>query len=142
MPELDVFDSLGNFTAAFKFKIVEYLKTIPLSDEQVESITKALTAILREALLLDAEKHQKMVDDAIGPLVFKIQELEKTVESHENQAKGMLKLIKGAIALIAFIATLVTIYQANKPDPNTVLFEQVLKEIRHASAIPSPTNHP
>lgn len=142
MPELDVFDSLGNFTAAFKFKIAEYLKTIPLSDEQVESITKALTAILREALLLDAEKHQKMVDDAIGPLVFKIQELEKTVESHENQAKGMLRLIKGVIGVVAFIATLVTIYQANRSDPTTELLQQLLKEVKHANTAPAITVRP
>lgn len=142
MPEVDVFDSQGNFTAGFKFKITEYLRTIPLSDEQVESITKALTTILRSAIDTNAQGQQVKFDKVLEPLVEKVKALEGIVEAHENQAKGMLRLIKGVIGVAAFVATLVTIYQANKSDPTTELLQQLLKEVKHANTLPVSINHP
>jgi hypothetical protein len=140
MAENTVFDAQGNFTAGFKYKISEYLRTIPLSDEQVESITKALAGIIKEALIADAARQKTVIEEVLVPLRNEcmdlrkeLENLESQVEAQQNQARGMIKLVKIAVCVLTLVGTLAAVFYQPKPDNTQAeLLRTIVKELRES----------
>ena len=142
MPETTVFDDRGEFTAGFKFKIGEYLRSIPLSDKQVESITKALSRIMKESQLVDAERQKKALESILTPLRVEctalrseLTHLEGVVEAHQNQAEGMVKLVKIISAVLTIGVALLAIFYEPSPEKEVVkaeVIKQLVKELKEA----------
>jgi len=133
MPELSVFDEKGNFTSSFKFKIAEYLRAIPLSDDQVEALTRSLTIIVREAVNGDSSRIKQDFSSRMKKIETSVADLKTRVESSNDQTLGMTKTFKLIAGVIGFMLTCVLLYSAFKPDPTQSLMLQLLKEVKHAN---------
>lgn len=139
MPDTGVFGDNGDFTPGFKFKICEYLKTIPLSDGQVDSITKALAGIIKTAQLVDLARQTEAIDAILTPvkddcvaLRKELKLLEGIVDSHKNQAAGMVKLVKSIAGILTLCGVLLAIFYqpAEKEDPNAKILIELMKELK------------
>ena len=133
MAEVSVFDEKGDFTSSFKFKIAEYLRAIPLSDEQVEALTRSLTLIVREAVNSDSNRVKQEFSGRMKQVEASVADLKTRVESSNAQTLGMTKTFKLIAGVVGFILTCVLLYSAFKPDPTQSLMIQLLKEVRHAN---------
>jgi len=108
---VDIFDENGNFTRVFELQLKDYMKDVPLSDQQVDRIIEGVHATVKV-----------IVDSEIDPIWKSIRKIKEKVDADVNQELGKEKSDKQLITRISIVCTIIGAIIACavyfKPDPN------------------------
>ena len=108
---MDIFDDNGNLTKVFELQLKDYMKDVPLSDQQVDRI-----------ILGVHETVKVIIDSEIDPIWKAIRKIKAKIDADVNIELGREmsnKKLATTVGLIcAVIGSLIALAVYLKPDPN------------------------